>query len=354
MLYQIKDSSKLPIAYASRTLSATERDYAQIEKEALAIVWGCGKFHDYIVGLTVNIETDYRPLVPIFMHKALDGLSPRLQRMKLKMIRYSYEVQYIPGKDLVIADALSRSPIEGGKDEELSEEITAYIQMVIATLPATDRRLSEIWQAHQEDEVCIQLINFVQKSWPEKNALPTHLSRYWEYRHSINIQDGLLMMNARLIIPESMRTEILKAIHEDHFGVTKCRARAKESIWWPGLSTQIERMISSCDSCSKQQVYHKEPMIKSEFPERPWQRVSVDLLKLKGKWYVIVADYYSRFFEVALLGNQKAQTVINHMKSIISRHGIPETELIADLSSQQLSRQLENINYFLKNMVLVL
>ncbi|GBN95673.1 hypothetical protein AVEN_186108-1 [Araneus ventricosus] len=100
-------------------------------------------------------------------------------------------------------------------------------------------------------------------------------------------------------------------------------------------------MISFYDSCSKQQVYHKEPMIKSEFPERPCQRVGVDMLKLKCKWYVIVADYYSRFFEVALLKNQKAQTVINHMKSIFSRHGIPETEVIADLSSQQLLRQLE-------------
>ncbi|GBL79139.1 hypothetical protein AVEN_92389-1 [Araneus ventricosus] len=113
-------------------------------------------------------------------------------------------------------------------------------------------------------------------------------------------------------------------------------------------------MLSSCDSCSKQQVYHKEPMIKSEFPERPWQRVGVDLLKLKGKWYVIVSDYYSRFFEVVLLENQKAQTVINHMKSIFSRHGIPETEVIADLSSQQLSRQLDITNYFQKSTVLVL
>ncbi|GBN11185.1 hypothetical protein AVEN_184737-1 [Araneus ventricosus] len=99
------------------------------------------------------------------MHKALDGLSPRLQRMRLKKMRYPYQVQYIPGKDLVIADALSRSPTEGREDEELSE---LYIQMVISTLPETDERLSEIWQAQQEDDVCIQLINFVQKGWPEK------------------------------------------------------------------------------------------------------------------------------------------------------------------------------------------
>ncbi|GBN13932.1 hypothetical protein AVEN_152806-1 [Araneus ventricosus] len=74
-------------------------------------------------------------------------------------------------------------------------------------------------------------------------------------------------------------------------------------------------------------------MIKSEFPECPLQRVGINLLKLKGKWYAIVTDYYSRFFEVALLENQKAQTVINHMKSIFSRHGIPET-VRSDCGSQ--------------------
>ncbi|GBM78619.1 hypothetical protein AVEN_94585-1 [Araneus ventricosus] len=180
--------------------------------------------------------------------------------------------------------------------------------MVISTLPATDKILSEIWQAQQEDEVCIQLFNFVQKGWPEKNALPAHLSRYWEYRHSINIQDELLMMNARLIIPESMRLEILKAIHEGHLDITKCRARAKESIWWPGLSTQIQRMISSCDSCSKQQVYHKELMIKSEFPERPWQRVGVDLLKLKGKYRL---DYWPK-----ILWEDKSKAPLSYLVEI--------------------------------------
>ncbi|GBM88460.1 hypothetical protein AVEN_17502-1 [Araneus ventricosus] len=146
----IQDSSKRPSA--SRTLSGTEKGYAQIEKEALAVVWGCGKFHDYIVDLTV---------------------------------------QCTPGKYLVIADALSRSQIEGSDDEELSDETTAYIQMVIATLPTTDKRLSEIWQAQQEDAVCIQLINFGQKGWPEKNALPTHYLQELEPGRVVWITDQI-------------------------------------------------------------------------------------------------------------------------------------------------------------------
>ncbi|GBL61837.1 hypothetical protein AVEN_251307-1, partial [Araneus ventricosus] len=102
MLYQIQYSSKRPIADASSTLSATERGYAQIERAALAVVWGCRKYIDYTVGLTVNIETDHKPLVNIFMHKALDVLSLRLQRNDAN----SYQVLYISGKDLVIANTL--------------------------------------------------------------------------------------------------------------------------------------------------------------------------------------------------------------------------------------------------------
>ncbi|GBM88811.1 Retrovirus-related Pol polyprotein from transposon 17.6 [Araneus ventricosus] len=84
------DGRRSVIAYASRTLSPTESRYAQIEKEALAVVWGCEKFRDYLTGMHFKIETDHKPLIPIFSKKNLDDLSPRLQRIKLRMMKFSY------------------------------------------------------------------------------------------------------------------------------------------------------------------------------------------------------------------------------------------------------------------------
>ena len=102
-----RDEKKI-VCYASRLLSKTEQRYAQIERESLALTWACEKFAEYISGIKVLLETDHSPLVQILQTKSIDELTPRLQRFRLKLMRYNYEVYYVPGKDLVVADALSR------------------------------------------------------------------------------------------------------------------------------------------------------------------------------------------------------------------------------------------------------
>ncbi|GBO19173.1 Retrovirus-related Pol polyprotein from transposon 17.6 [Araneus ventricosus] len=139
------DGRRSVIAYASRSLNPTESRYAQVEKEALAVVWGCEKFRDYLTGMHFKIETDHKPLIPIFSKKNLDDLSPRLQRIKLRMMKFSYTIVHIPGKELFAADALSRNPQKVPyKREELEAEIDAFIQMITSSLPASSRRFDEL------------------------------------------------------------------------------------------------------------------------------------------------------------------------------------------------------------------
>lgn len=89
------DGERQIIAYASRTLSAAEVRYAQIEKEALALTWGCERFQEYIIGLNkVVLETDHKPLIQILGSKNLDDLTPRLQRFRIRLMRYNYKVIY--------------------------------------------------------------------------------------------------------------------------------------------------------------------------------------------------------------------------------------------------------------------
>ncbi len=97
----------LPVAYASKALTQTETRYAQIEKEALAIVFACKKFHQYIFGKKCLVESDHKPLEVIFK-KSFDQCPLRIQRMKLATQKYDIEVKYKPGKELFLADALSR------------------------------------------------------------------------------------------------------------------------------------------------------------------------------------------------------------------------------------------------------
>ncbi|UYV68520.1 K02A2.6-like [Cordylochernes scorpioides] len=138
VIWQTKDGLRQVIAYASRMLSETEKRYAQIEKEALAITWACEKFKQYIQGLVITLETDHKPLVPIFTSKNIDDLTPRIQRLRLRIMRYSYKIVHTPGKNLIVADALSRSPRTKVGTQELEEELCAYVQQVVSFMPISD------------------------------------------------------------------------------------------------------------------------------------------------------------------------------------------------------------------------
>ena len=122
----------------------------------------------------------------------------------------------------------------------------------------------------------------------------------------------------------SMRLQILDCIHTGHLGITKCRSRARTSVWWPGLSKQMEDLVAQCVTCAKDQPTPKEPLMSASFPSRPWERIATDLFELKGKVYLIVVDYYSRWFEIKELRNESSSAVIRALKELFAIHGIPD------------------------------
>ena len=121
-----------------------------------------------------------------------------------------------------------------------------------------------------------------------------------------------------------MRQDILGKLHTGHQGIVKCRERARQSVWWPGLSTQLVQLVKKCRECCKEQKQPAEPFITSELPELPFRKVGMDLFEWEKQSHLLVVDYYSRYIEIALLKRTTATEVIAHMKSIFARHGIPE------------------------------
>ena len=143
------------------------------------------------------------------------------------------------------------------------------------------------------------------------------------------------MYDDHLVIPRCMRLQILDCIHTGHLGITKCRSRARTSVWWPVLSRQIEDLVAQCVTCAKDQPTHKEPLMSASFPSRLWERIATDLFELKGKVYLIVVDYYSRWFEIKELRNESSSAVIQTPKELFAIHGIPD--LIMSNSTVQYS-----------------
>ena len=129
--------------------------------------------------------------------------------------------------------------------------------------------MEELRSQQQQDEVTKQLITYCSDGWPEKSHLPTPLKAYWQERGDLTVQQGLLMKGNRLVIPVSMRLDVLDKLHEGHQGITKCRERAKTSVWWPGLRKQLEELVNNYSTCIKERVNRPEPVIPSGTTRSP-------------------------------------------------------------------------------------
>lgn len=315
------------MAAASRSLSETESNYACIERECLALTWACDRFRMYIMGLTVVLETDHKPLIPILSTKDVNNLSPRLQRLRLRLMRYDYTIRHVPGKDNAMADLLSRNPGNqlDGYDEVLELSTETFSRCAVQFLPVTSPRLDEIKRAQKLDEICQKVTEFCKTSWPKfLSSTETILKPYWDVQHELALHDGLLLRgNNRIVIPSSERLDVLQRIHVGHLGITKCRERAKDCVWWPGMSSAIESMVKSCRRCCESQPVKCEPLKPTYWPEGPWHTLGSDLFEYKGSQYLVLVDYYSRYPEVAKLESATSSCVIAHIKSIFGRHGIP-------------------------------
>ena len=284
-----------PVAYASRSMTDTERRYTQIEKEALAIPWACEKFSDYILGKVVSLETDYKPLVPLLGTKQLDSLPPRVLRFRLRLDRFDYTMHHVPGKQLYTADTLSHAPLPStNHDTNLGEVAELLMETHIAHLPAIGERLGTYRIAQTSDPVCSLLVQYCREGWSDKNSLDPALKSYWEVRGELTLGEDLLLCGGRIAVPESLQKETLRKLHQGHQGIQRCRLRAQSSVWWPGVSKQIADLIKRCPECSRNTTPNKEPLMPTPLPDYPWQKVSSDLFVLKGVTYVVVVDYFSR------------------------------------------------------------
>ena len=256
-----------PIAYASRALTPVERRYSQIEKEMLTIVFAAEKFHCYIYGRLVTVHSDHKPLENIF-RKPIDGTTARLQRFRLRLLKYDLNVQYVPGVKMFIADTLSRAYLPDPPLFTPYEEYTVHANTSLAITPA---KRDEFVKATATDPVLGPLIGYIQNGWPPNKLLSPELRQYAALVPSLTTVDGLVFFENRIIVPQLLQPVMLQLLHKGHLNIHKVKQLARRSLFWLKMSSAIDKFITACQTHQTwKRNQPKEPLQLFPISTHPW------------------------------------------------------------------------------------
>uniref|UniRef100_A0A803JEW5 Gypsy retrotransposon integrase-like protein 1 n=1 Tax=Xenopus tropicalis TaxID=8364 RepID=A0A803JEW5_XENTR len=330
-----------PIAFASRTLTQTERNYAQIEREALSIIFGVKKFHKYLYGRKFSLVTDHKPLLAILGPKsAIPTLAAlRMQRWALLLLAYDYDIVYRRSQDHGNADALSRLPCPYTTD--VHDESVIFQVSFAEELPISCK---DIAAATSRDPLIAKVWDFTSKGWPNYSS-DKILKPYFEKRDELSIDQGCLLWGIRVVIPPKYRHRLLHELHEGHPGVNRMKARARGYLWWPGLDQDIEIFVSQCTACaSVQNQPPTAPLHPWTWATSPWERIHIDYAEINQQTFLVVIDSYSKWLEVLPTKTSTSEKTITLLRNLFASYGLPK-ELVSDNGPQFTSQEFQ---YFLK------
>ena len=354
----------------SRFLRPNEEGWAPVEGEALALVYALQKTKYFVLGCKdLVIATDHRPLLGIFGEKKLENIeNPRLRKLKEKTMAFRYSMVHVPGRKHPGPDAMSRNPVEkegllegvGTKearvailagmriiDEDWDPELeddpaqlvaAAGLEGYVCPLSAMVLGVQAVtWERVQHetamDPVMRQLVDLVENGFPEnKELLPYDLREFFKHRTNLSLCQGVILYNWRVLVPRSLRLEVLEGLHSGHQCVVGMRARAANSVFWPGIDAAIQSIRDRCKVCNTiAPSQASEPAVTAPPPLYPFQQVCSDYFELDGATYVTMVDRYSGWPSVHYFprGTANSQALIDTLRDWFMLFGIPE-ELSSD------------------------
>ena len=334
------DGGERPIAFASRVLSSSERNYAQIEKEALSIIFGIKKFHQYLYGRHFTLVTDHKPLVSIFGPKT--GIpsvaAARMQRWAILLAAHDYEIKFKGTAEHCNADGLSRLPLQDAVTERI-DDAGVFNLSQLDRLPVT---ADDIRRATAKDKTLSQVLRYTEEGWPTVQETPA-LEPFRAKRNELILQSGCLMWGIRVVIPAVLRDRVLEVLHESHLGVVRMKTLARGYVWWFNIDRDIEQLVRSCTQC--QSFGNSPPPIVLHpwaFPEKPWQRLHIDFAgPFHNCYFFVIVDAYSKWPEVIMMKTTTASRTIEVLRDIFARYGLP-AQIVSDNGPQFTSAEFSD------------
>ena len=205
--------------------------------------------------------------------KYMIDISPRVQRLIVRSFPYLlFKVVYKKGVDIPVADALRRvTPMD--PEDNIRLPIIAVNMITTQVLMSTNcqgifsNKLQHLRGSTLQDEQLTRLKGYINSGFPcEKKNLPTDLHEFWPLKEMLSIKSGLITCRTRIIVPREMRPEMLQYIHKGHQGKERCLLRARNIIFWPKMTYDIQQLTEKCIIC---QEYGKSKLLIGTTEELP-------------------------------------------------------------------------------------
>jgi hypothetical protein len=326
----------------SRFTKGAEMRYAPTEGELLAISWSLNHSHIFTKGSpNLVIVTDHKPLLGILNDKPLNDIkNPRIIRLKEQTLSFNFKVMYNRGKWQRGPDALSRNPQCFSFDifQECNDSISeCHVEppsdvVAMAELHEIEDdgslSLQDISTATKNDPELSELANVIQQGFPSSHGCTDPLIRqYFAVRDELSVcENNVIMFQERIVVPKSLRNRVLQILHQAHQGVEGMRARARNTVYWPGLNSAIRQKRADCSTCNRiAPSQAREPLQMMPQPQFPFQFLCMDAFEMKSQNYLAAVDKYSGWILVYhIKGNITSNHIISKLRKIFEAYGVSE------------------------------
>ncbi|KAJ1192003.1 hypothetical protein NDU88_001315 [Pleurodeles waltl] len=356
VLAQIHPTGEKTVAFASRSLTDSERNYSVIEREALAAAWGMEYFRVYVWGTRVTLHFDHKPLLKMLSSGGAGKCSARLARLAARLQEYMYDLEYIPGWRNVQADCLSRLPLgwevvdgEGVLKYESEGAVASVCDVTHWTLGAVSK---EEWErAFTHDEVLMGVVKMIVEGGRRESTLPPALRPYGKVLDELSILDKrVLVRGERLIPPVGVRKRLFDIAHEEHLGQTMSKKRLRAEFWWPGMDDDVvnwvERCSESMESEKRLKVGKQTVCGTMRDPGIAWHTVCGDFIgpiagvSYSQRFAFVLIDLNTKWLVVKFMAEVTTVSTMRVLSEIFSEECYPDC-LITDNGTQLTSDRIK-------------
>lgn len=376
LMHAMPDGTEKPVIHVASSFNAAEKNYPQVQREALALKFAVTKFHRYIFGRHFELRTDHKPLLAVFGSKS--GIPVytinRLQRYALTLLAYDFTIKYIntesfayadfisrlmakqtvPNEDVVIATisewgtakesetALqSRCDAKRELDIQIKAEQAGCFEIdTVMTLPVTFDALKKETEA---SEAMKGVAEHITNGWPQKKDRieDPEVASFYAIRNSLSIISGCIFHGDRVVIPSKHRKAILNELHDGHPGIQRMKLLARMKCYWPKMCNDIESYVRTCNECSEVAPAPRKCLLKPwPTPAAPWTRLHIDYAgPISGFWYLVIVDALSNWPEIfKVTATTSTKTIECLVEEAFARQGLCKT-IVSDNGRQFVSNE---------------